>query len=794
MNPTEPRSSRSPSALIIGALIALTFIAFYPALTADFIIFDDPFYVYNNSHINDGLSWASIKWCFTVMHVSNWHPLTWLSHNVDCEVFGLKAAGHHAVNLGLHIANTVILFLLMRRLTGAVWSSVIIAALFGVHPLHVESVAWVSERKDVLSTFFGLLTLCAYAKYVTATSSSKIWYALTFIVFCLGLMSKPMLVTFPFVLLLLDYWPLNRLSPLQQPNRVALLLKLILEKLPFFVLVIISCVLTMQAQSKGGSVAPIQDISLVHRLENGLVGYGWYLLKLFWPVNLAIIYPLMPTPPLEKIISASVVLLAVTGMVLWQFQKRPHLFVGWFWFIGTLVPVIGFVQVGMQAYADRYTYIPYIGLFLIVTWLATELAQKSRGIASFLRFAAAAAIILCVVMTNVQTRKWKDSESVFQNAVNVTENNFLAMNNLGFALAERNEHDAAILQYRAALAIAPQFADALNNLGFAYLQQTNIDLALRAFREAEKANPKSSLIRNNLATALHESGDYTNAIAEYQKIIATQPDYAEAHYNLGNTLSLIDQPTNAIESYQRAIQYRPNYSEAHLNLGYELLKLHRLPEAKAAFQNAQTGKTNSINALLGFAAVAAEENDLDAESANLRAVLELAPSRASTRVRLAEILATQGRTTEATTEAQTAARLRPDFAPAHYMLGNLNSHQGDTAEAIRNYERAIKLKPEYPEALNNLAWILSASRDPQFRNGQRAVELARRACNATGNKSAQLVGTLAAAHAEAGDFANAVASAELAIKLAEADGDAVIVQKNKELIELYQAGKAYHQP
>lgn len=739
--------------LVFVALTGLTLAGFFPVFSAGFITYDDPFYITNNPPVRDGLSWAGAQWAFTTLYFCNWHPITWLSHMLDCHLFGLNAAGHHAITLLLHLLNGILLFKLLRGLTGAVWRSAFVAAFFAVHPLHVESVAWVAERKDVLSMFFGLLTLLAYVRYVrgseshpaplagaaTGSQRPRIWYLAALLLFALGLMSKPMLVTLPCLMLLLDFWPLQRVPGFRcggsgedatdrdltpDPRHLApALRRLFLEKVPFFLMVAGSCVVTVIAQAKAGSVATVDYISFGQRLANSLVAYGWYVGKLFWPVDLAVIYPLFPSVPVERIIAATGIMLMFTALAFWQRRRRPYLLIGWLWFVGTLVPVIGLVQVGMQAYADRYTYLPYIGLFIALAWLGAEFAGDSEARRRTLGTLAMVALGLCTVATNRQTRYWKDAVTVWTRAVNVTQDNYLAQNHLGYALAERGEYSQAIEHYLAATRITPRFGDAFNNLGYAYLRQNRLELALPAFREAARLKPNDARVLHNLAAALHDSGDYTNAIAEYLATVWLDPQYEEAHYNLANSYAAAGEVTNALASYERAIALRPDYAAAHLNRGHELLRLGRSAEARASFEHALQSRTN--------------------------------------------------------------------FAAAHYALGLVAASE---AEALQAYETALGLKPDYPEALNNLAWLLATSPDAQHRNGPRAVELAGRACELTQNKLPIFVGTLAAAYAEAGRFPEALKAGEQAAQLAAAAGDAALAARNRELIALYQTGKPFRQP
>ncbi|MES1180725.1 MAG: hypothetical protein ABUL66_02560, partial [Verrucomicrobiota bacterium] len=420
---------------LVALLLALaTLLVYLPVTRNGFVNFDDGDYVTGNRLVKDGLTWAGIRWAFTTFHASNWHPLTWLSHMLDCQLFGLSPGAHHCVNVLWHAANTVLLFVLLLRLTSSLWPSAFVAALFAWHPLHVESVAWVAERKDVLSTCFALLTLLAYTRYAQSTTSDRRQVAggfsssffilhssfyLALVCFALGLMAKPMLVTLPFVMLLLDYWPLKRFSVSAfRFYRFPLLL----EKLPFFLLAAVSCVITYRAQDAGASVASLERVPLHLRLENSLVSYPAYLLKTIWPANLAVIYPLPKEIPGIAAATAAAVLIFFSTVVARARQRSPYLLVGWLWFLGTLVPVIGLVQVGSQSMADRYTYFPLIGVFIAAAFGVHALAVRFQ----FPKLAAAAAgltLTACVGLAENQLRHWRDSESLFAHAVAVTKNN-----------------------------------------------------------------------------------------------------------------------------------------------------------------------------------------------------------------------------------------------------------------------------------------------------------------------------------------------------------------------------------
>ncbi|MGA3267810.1 MAG: hypothetical protein ABSE16_13415, partial [Verrucomicrobiota bacterium] len=448
---------------LIGLLLALfTLLVYLPAGHDSFLVYDDNDYVTDNQAVQDGLTWGGVKWAFTTGHAGNWHPITWLSHMLDCQLFGLNPGPQHLVNVLFHTANTVLLFVLLLRLTQALWPAALVAALFAWHPLHVESVAWIAERKDVLSTFFGLLAVLAYAQAVGAeprpaaektgaaaadvprfTHHASRFHCLALLCFALGLMSKPMLVTLPFVLLLLDYWPLRRLN-------ASTLQRLAAEKIPYFLLAAISSVVTFLVQRQSEAVISLARVSLRYRLENAPVAVGRYLLKLFWPADLAAFYPLADKiSPLAVL--AAIAVLAVVTVVAWRARRRaPYVLVGWLWFLGTLVPVIGLVQVGGAAMADRYSYIPSIGVFLAVAFGVRAAAQRWQ----IPRFAvpAAAMVILagCLVATAHQLRFWRDSDTLFRHALAVTTNNDVAHVNLGVTLDQEGRYEEALAEYYAA--------------------------------------------------------------------------------------------------------------------------------------------------------------------------------------------------------------------------------------------------------------------------------------------------------------------------------------------------------
>lgn len=493
---------------IFAALALFTLLLYAPARTNDFVNYDDPDYVTSNSHVHAGLTPAGIKWAFTTGHASNWHPLTWLSHMMDCQFYKLNPAGHHSTNILFHSTNVILLFQLLRMMTGRIWPAAFVAALFGWHPLHVESVAWISERKDVLSTFFWLLTLMAYSRYVKESGRedgrNKLFYGLALLFFALGLLSKPMVVTLPCVLLLLDFWPFQRLNlNFKIENKPWILL----EKIPFLILSVASCVATYFVQDKGGAVAQIAVLPLGDRIANAFVSYLRYVGKMFLPNDLSVLYPHPGKWPVGILISG--ILFVVIGSVLaaWFGRERRYLAVGWFWFLGTLVPVIGLVQVGIQSMADRYSYIPHIGLFIMVAWGVADLSSKWKDRTALLTMAGGITLISCLLLTWNQEKHWKNSLTLFGNAVRVTKDNYLAFNNLGYFLDHDGKVDEAMTNYQRSLEINPNYDEARNNLGLIMAKKGRYEDAIMHYQMALRVNPNRVEVLNNLGNALSEKGD-----------------------------------------------------------------------------------------------------------------------------------------------------------------------------------------------------------------------------------------------------------------------------------------------
>jgi tetratricopeptide (TPR) repeat protein len=841
-------------------LSAITLIAYWPVLDNDFINLDDHEYISKNPNVESGLTWTNVKWSFQAGYSANWHPLTWMSHMLDVQLFGLDPRWHHLVNLLFHLANTLLLFLLVQGLTRMAWRSALVAALFAVHPLHVESVAWAAERKDVLSTFFFLLTLGAYARYAQKRSrvepsslrfaaprgressagddglalDPRRWtldYFLALFFFALGLMSKPMLVTVPFVLLLLDFWPLQRIKLNDKSACLKSFRPLLWEKVPFFILSLASSWVTFVAQVRGHAVSPVANLPLDIRCANAAVSCLKYLSQTFWPVNLAIFYP-YPRADNSwddwQITGAVVVLAAVSLFTLFCIKRAPWFATGWFWFLGTLVPVIGIVQAGRQAMADRYTYIPLIGVFLCLVWAGAGFFTACRFNEKIPAAIGAVVVLACAVATHQQVRYWRDTFTVANHALAVTVNNLIAEDMLGQELGEQGKYEAAVEHLRAAIAANPQSSMAQYDLAVVLTQSADaqamagrLEEAVRTYQSAVQVKPIVQNL-NNLGLVLVQLGRYEEAIEQYNEALKLQPDSAAVHFNLAaalagenkmagaeahfaETLRLSPDPLRTLIGFGRilagqgklagagakfreAVRLYPTNAEADLELGVNLRLSGQTNEAAKFFsaalqlepdlaeKNSRTGQTLEKN------------GQVDSALQCLMIVSWLKPDDAGAHENLGMFCLRHGQPDDALGQFEETLRLRPD-AQSHSDLGLALTMLGRAREAAGHYETAVKLNPDWPEALNNFAWLLATTPDAQLRNGARAVVLAEQACRLTDFKQPLLLGTLAAAYAEAGSFDEAVQTAGKAIALAAAENHPDLAKRNQELLELYRTGK-----
>jgi tetratricopeptide (TPR) repeat protein len=651
---------------LLGVLMAVATLALYwPVTGYDYVGLDDDLYVYENPWVRTGLCWTTLKWALTATFSANWHPLTWMSHLLDTSLYGPDAGGPHLTNVVLHALNSLLLFLVLARLTGSSWPSLMVAALFAWHPLHVESVAWISERKDLLSMLWWTLAIWAYARGINElkgqspsgkSATYRVFYVLAILFFALGLMSKPMVVTLPFVLLLLDYWPLNRWQAVSErqgspaPRRIGL--PLLVEKLPFFVLALAGCVVTVIAQHAGGAVKSFTEVPLYLRAINVPVAYASYIGKTLWPDHLCAFYPLPAKPLFLPAIGAGLALAGISGLLVRLRRQYPWLAVGWFWFLGTLVPVIGLVQVGSQAMADRYMYIPSIGLFIMAAWSVNH-CLISRPRARTLGCAVVALCLLCCALaTQWQMACWRDSFALFTRILSLTKDCGMAQNDLGIALSRAGRREEAIYRFKEALRITPSSAGARYNLGIELAGAGKLDEAMVQFSEALKLNSHNEQLHNNAGVVLAQQGKVEQAL----------------------------------DHFKAAIQLNPQYPKPYLN-----------------------------------------------------------------------------------------------SARAWETLGNFG-------EAVTNYGKALQLEPDSAETLDRFALLLAACRDSKWRNPAGAVELARRANKLTRSEEPDYLATLATAYAAAGQYSNAVTTAELARRRAAAHGLGTLAAKIATDLQFYKAG------
>jgi len=651
-------------------LSALVLAVYWKVQYHEFINYDDGRYITENKHVKSGLSKENFIWAFTHSHSSNWHPITWLSHMLDSHFYGLNPNGHHLTSLGLHIANSLLLFLVLCRMTGEVWKSCFVASLFAFHPINIESVAWVSERKSVLSTFFWLITTWAYVNYVQ--KKNFIRYSIVFLFFILGLMSKPMLVTLPFVFLLLDYWPLNRfkIPPANKPpsakevNQIkSSLLSLFIEKIPFLVLVVGSSTITLIAQKSWGSIVSLETAPLTSRISNALVSYLKYLEKMVWPNNFSIFYP-YPTDGfvLWKVLMSVLVLTTITFVSIRLIKKAPYLAVGWFWYLGTLIPVIGLVQVGQQAMADRYAYIPFIGMFIIIAWGLPELLKNYLFRKKLILFLAGIYFSVLMTLCWIQLQYWENSIKIFQHAINVTVKKY------------------------------PSFVGIYNNLGVVLIAQNKFEEARTNLKKAVELQPNYPESQNNLGYALSELNRFSEANIHYKKAIRLKPDYAEAHNNLANSLSKKSNFNQAIIHYKKAIQLKPEYSEAHFNLGVTLNKWNHSEEAISQLEEAIRLEPNFFQAHLALGNILILKDKFERALYHLEITIKIDPNNSIAHNSLGSILGQQGNLKKAIAHFNTSLKLNPFYEEAHQNLGTALAGMGLPEQAVYHLKIAKELE------------------------------------------------------------------------------------------------------
>ncbi len=665
-----PSGPRTP--LLAFALAALAFLTFLPALGHDFLVYDDDQYVTANPAVLGGLSATGVRWAFTSGHAANWHPLTWLAHMADVELWGLMPRGHHLTNLLLHAACAAVLFLALQRSTGAVWPSAIVAALFAVHPTRIEAVAWVAERKELLSALLGFLTILSYAAWARAGGRGQPWGALA--LFAAGLMAKPMLVTLPFVLVLLDVWPLGRVRADDRPLKA--LARATGEKAPFLALAVASSAVTFLVQRAGGAVGTLESYPLGVRVANALVAYAGYLRRLFWPAGLAVFYP----HPGRSLSAAAVVGAAILFLVLcalaWLLRRRrPYVFVGWFWFAGMLVPVIGLVQVGFQALADRYAYVTFVGLFLALVWLAAERVERGPAWTRPLAAALGVALVLaCVVQTRRELAHWRDSETLFRRALAVTSGNYVACQNLAHHLNEKNRPAEALPLLEEALRLRPRYPEARVNLGRSLFLLGRVDEAIPQFEQAIALRPDDPVALNNLAFSRMNQGDLAETVRLYGLALGLQPDWAEVQHRAGIVQILQGDDEGGGARLERAAALAP-------------------------------GNDEYTSHARGWRALRRDPRDPSPDAARLRDYLVVSHQQA------ADVLAHRGRLEDAAGQLGLAARRAPERADLHENAGVAWSRAGNAGRARSAFEAAVAADPARASAQNNLGYMLFEAGD-----------------------------------------------------------------------------------
>ncbi|NGO38213.1 tetratricopeptide repeat protein [Limisphaera ngatamarikiensis] len=776
-NGLSPGRLRPAGLAAAAAVLFLVTLALYaPVRSFDFINFDDPDYVTANPRVQAGLTRESLHWAFTQVHSSNWHPLTWISHMLDCQWFGLNPGAHHLINAFWHALNAALLFAWLGSLTSRPALAWIVAALWAWHPLRVESVAWVAERKDVLSLAFGLAALWAYTAAVRARSNHggtapAFWtrYGLAWLLLALGLMAKPMLVTLPCVMLLLDYWPLQRTPALIHPDpRIPgtrgapeSWTRLVLEKIPFFLLAAASSIITLRAQSASGATVPLEVLPLSARLARAVTSYVAYLEKTFLPVNLAPFYPYEPRSWSDPVVwqLLGVLTLITLTTLLWR-RRSPWLIAGWLWFLGTLVPVIGLVQVGEQAMADRYTYLPQIGILWAGIWcIASAVARAPR-----LRPATAlASVVLMAVsagLTREQLLHWRDMGSLAEHTLRVNPRNHLALTQLATVRLDQGRLEEARRLCEEALALRPNFAEAHNTLGNVYLRRQDWKQARQAFERAIQCNPSYPDAWHGLAVVSSEQSQWEDAIRAARRAVELWPMHVGAWFTLARAQHQAGHWDDAVLSYRRLLELKPGLAPALQGLGAVLALRGDLEAACQAYEQALTQQTNSIEIHL----------------------------------RLGVLRSQLGQNTAAEQHLQQVLQSRPDDPLAHAHLGHVELSRGHAEKAVEHYRRALPRMPDDVPLLNNLAWILATHTNAALRDGALAVQLAERAAQLTSQQVPIILGTLAAAYAEVGRFSDAIATAQKAIERANELGQTHLAERNRQLLQLYEAGQPVREP
>ncbi|HRT21609.1 MAG TPA: tetratricopeptide repeat protein [Candidatus Hydrogenedentes bacterium] len=680
-------------------LFLVAVLVYLPALRNDFVNYDDHLYVTNNLQTQAGLTWQGTAWAFRTLHGSNWMPLTWLSHMLDAQLFGMNPAGHHATNIVFHAANTLLLYLALRRMTGAPDRAFVVAALFAIHPLHVESVAWVAERKDVLCGFFFMTALWTYAAY--AARPSLIRYAAVTVLFALGLMSKSMIVTLPCVLLLLDYWPLDRLR--------GQWIECVIEKLPWFLLSAMASFMAFFAQARGGSVSDFTDYSLPVRIANAATAYAGYLWKTIRPFDLAVFYPHPGnTIPFPVVFGAALFLFTVTMAVLLVARRIPYAITGWFWYLGMLVPVIGLVQIGRQAMADRYTYLPLIGLFIMATWGVGEVWRARRLPPAILRIAVFVLLAALSVRTVEQIGVWEDSETLFRHALAVTRNNEEALYSLGCAYLDAERYEDAARQFEAALRIEPNHVECITNLGIVMDKLGHSSTAIDLFHRSLRIRPDHHNTLMNLGVCLLNAGKKAEAAPYLEKAVTLRPDDPDARNNYGMLLLQLGHVEEGISHVRYFLALNPDRLDIRRLLGKACMRSGHFQEAVEQFAAIAAALPNNADAAANLGLALASANRFQEAAEALRSACALSPDDMDLRFNYANALLRAGQRNEAIQALVELVNRRPNDADAHYLLGMALEESGKHEEAANHFIETLRHEPGHDGALAYLKKIKEA--------------------------------------------------------------------------------------
>jgi tetratricopeptide (TPR) repeat protein len=817
--PNAGKAATWQAVCVCVVLVLVVLAVFGQTAHFGFVNFDDGLYVYENARVSSSLSMPGVAWAFTHVDCSLYHPLTMISLMLDYQLHGLHAGGYHLTSVFIHAASVVLLFLVLRQTTGALWRSAFAAALFAIHPLRAESVAWVSERKDVLSGLFFMLTLFTYLRYVekqkAESRKQKYWYVLTVVFFALGLLAKSMVATLPFVLLLLDYWPLGRMGGMQNEKcrmknaesgkRKAESGKqkigsgekrppgvpfwgLVREKIPLFALSAGSCVATALVP---GLIIHVRRLPFLECLGNALFSYVVYLRQMVFPAGLAIPYPIVPGgPPRWEVCLAFFLLAAITAAVIACRKKLPCLLMGWLWYLGMLFPVIGIIQIsGDAAHADRFTYLPEIGLAVAGTWAAWDWIARWKHrlvISGVLMMAVIGALS---VFAHIQTSYWRDGETLWPHTLACTSSNCIAYCNLAAILVEKGANEEAIARYGKALEIKPDNPQEPSNVGDALLNQGDKDEAVALCRKALEIRPDYIEAHINLGNALSLKGEEEAAIAEFRKALEIDPDNEKAHYNLGIALFDKGEKEAAIAQYRKALELKPDNAEARANLAVALFDKGEKEEAIAQYHKTLELKPNDADTRSNLGIALFDKGEKAEAIAQYRKALELDPHCVKADYNWGNALASEGQLDEAIAHLRKALKFKPNYARAYSSLGLVFFQKGEIKEAIGTWEGGLEVKPDQADVQNNLAWLLATAPDASLRNGTKAVALAERASHLNGGSNAPVLHTLAAAYAEVGRFGDARTTAQRALDLAVAQkNDDLTAQLPKE-IKLYEADR-----